>query len=78
MHKLIPSVFLSVFVMGLIDLFSQIANVHILGKLFEPVTTLNLTYALNISQILGQSFFYCVLLFSVDSFLFHLSLLRSV
>lgn len=63
MHKLIPRVFLSVFIMGLIVYFLRLPITILLGKLFEPVTSLNLTQALSISQVLGQTSYYAFFLF---------------
>ena len=73
MHKLIPSVFFSVFVMALVIYLVGLPITFILGKLFEPVTSLNLTLALNISQILVQSSIYAFLFFlwTVFYFTFH-------
>src|SRR5687768_16697139 len=53
MHKLVPSVFLSVFFMGLIIYFSLLPITALLGQLFQPTTTINLSVVFNISQILG-------------------------
>jgi two-component system LytT family sensor kinase len=64
MHKLMPSVFLSVFVMGLIIYFSLFPVTVLLGQLFQPTTTLNLNVVFNISQILGQT--------SISAFFFFL------
>ncbi len=55
MHKLLPRVFLSVFVMGLAIYFLLLPITSLLGRLFHPLTTLNLSVVLNISQILGKS-----------------------
>lgn len=72
-HKLIPSVFFSVFLMALAIYLVGLPITYVLGKLFEPVTTLNLAVALNITQILGQSFVYAFLFFlwTVFYFTFH-------
>ena len=70
MHKLIPSVFLSVFLMALIIYFLRLPITSALGKVFDPVTTLNLAQALSISQILGQSSFYAFLFFLWTVFYF--------
>jgi len=70
MHKLIPGVLFSVFVMGLIIYFLRLPITFVLGKLFEPVTTLNLTVALSISQIVGQSFYYAIVFFLWTVFYF--------
>lgn len=70
MHRLIPSVFLSVFIMGLIIYFLRLPITFALVKIFEPVLRLNLTAALNISQILGQSFFYGIVFFLWTVFYF--------
>ena len=70
MHKLIPSVFFSVLLMGVVIYFLRLPIAFVLGKLFEPVTTLNLTQALSIAQIFGQSFWYAILLFLWTVFYF--------
>ncbi len=70
MHKLIPRAFLSVFMMGLIVYFLRLPITVLLGKLFEPVTTLNLTQALSISQVLGQTSYYAFLFFLWTVFYF--------
>ena len=73
MHKLFPAVFFSVFAMGLLIYFLRLPITFVLGKVFEPVTTLNLKAALNISQILGQSFYYVIVFFlwAVFYFTYH-------
>lgn len=72
-HKLIPSVFFSVFLMALLIYLIGLPITYVLGRLFEPITTLNLTVALDISQILGASFVYAFLFFlwTVFYFTFH-------
>jgi hypothetical protein len=69
-HKLIPSVFISVYVMGLLIYFLGLPLTYALGQLFEPVTTLNWSRALSITQILGQSSFYAFLFFLWTVFYF--------
>ena len=73
MHKLIPSVFFSVFIMGLMIYFVRLPVTFVLGKLFDPVTILNLKQALDLSQILGQSWYYAFIFFygpfSISSFI---------
>lgn len=70
MHKLIPSVFFSLCIMGLLIYFLRLPITAALGKLFQPVTTLNLKQALNISQVLGQSSWYVILFFLWTVFYF--------
>lgn len=70
MHKLIPSVIFSVFVMGLIIYFLRLPITFVLGKVIPPFTTLNLSVALNMSQILGLSFFYGMVFFLWTVFYF--------
>ena len=57
----------------LVYLLGNLPITFILGKLFEPVTSLNLNVALSASQILGQSFIYAFLFFlwTVFYFTFH-------
>ncbi len=71
--KLIPSVFLSVIVMGLLVYLVGLPITFVLGQIFEPVTTLNLTVALSAGQILGQLLVYAFLFFlwTVFYFTFH-------
>lgn len=71
--KVIPSVILSVIAMALLVYLVGLPITFILGKIFEPVTTLNLTVAFSASQILGQSFLYAFLFFlwTVFYFSFH-------
>ena len=71
--KLIPSVFFSVFVMALAIYLIGLPITVALGKLFEPVTSLNLTLALNVSQILVKSSIYAFVFFlwTVFYFTFH-------
>jgi two-component system, LytTR family, sensor kinase len=57
MHRLIPSVFLAVFMMGLIVYFLRIPVNLMLGMSFNPQT------AFDLLQILGQSTFYFILFF---------------
>src|SRR5688572_23475434 len=73
MHKLIANVFFSVFIMGLIIYFVRLPVTFVLGKLFDPVTILNLEQALDLSQILGQSWFYAFLFFlwTIFYFIYH-------
>ena len=73
MHKLIPNVFFSVFIMGLMIYFIRLPVTFGLGKLFDPVTILNLKQALDLSQILGQSWFYAFLFFlwTIFYFIYH-------
>ena len=73
MHKLIPRVFVSVFVMGLLIYFLRLPVTFVLGKLFDPDTTINLTQALTINQILGSSLSYAFLFFlwTVFYFIYH-------
>ncbi|HZI23900.1 MAG TPA: histidine kinase [Chryseolinea sp.] len=70
MHKLIPRVFLSLFIMGLMIYFLRLPVTFVLGKIFDPVAILNLTTALNISQILGQSWLYAFFFFLWTVFYF--------
>lgn len=70
MHKLIPYVFFSVFVMGLITYFLRLPITFVLGEIFDLGTTLNLTLALDIAQILGQSSIYAFLFFLWTVFYF--------
>jgi sensor histidine kinase YesM len=69
-HRLIPKVFFSVFVMGLVIYFLGLPVTIVLGKLFEPVTTLNLRLALSIPQVLGQSSYYVFTFFLWTVFYF--------
>ncbi|HYF66944.1 MAG TPA: histidine kinase [Ohtaekwangia sp.] len=71
--KVIPSVILSVIAMALLVYLVGLPITFILGKIFEPVTTLNLTVAFSATQILGQSFLYAFLFFlwTVFYFSFH-------
>ena len=73
MHKLIPRVFVSVFVMGLLIYFLRLPVTFALGKLFDPDTTIDLTQALTINQILGFSPYYVFLCFlwTVFYFIYH-------
>jgi len=64
MHKLIPSVFLAVFIMGLIVYFLRIPVYLILGRLINPGT------AFDIQQILAQSIFYFIVFFLWTVFYF--------
>jgi LytS/YehU family sensor histidine kinase len=57
MHKLIPGVFIALFIMGLIVAFLRIPVSIVLGRLFNPRTTFDL------QQILGQSSYYFILFF---------------
>lgn len=70
MPKLIPSVILSVFLMGLTIYVLRLPITFVLGELFEPVTPLNLTQALRISQVLGLSSIYAFLFFLWTVFYF--------
>jgi len=70
MHKLIPRVFFSLFIMGLMIYFLRLPVTFVLGKIFDPVGILNLTTALNISQILGQSWLYAFFFFLWTVFYF--------
>ena len=73
MHKLIPSVFFSVFIMGLMIYFVRLPVTFVLGKLFDPVTILHLKQALDLSQRLGQSWYYAFIFFlwTIFYFIFH-------
>jgi len=73
MHKLIPSVFFSVFVMGLLIYFLRLPVTFMLGKLFDPDAAVNLTQAFTINQILGLSSYYAFLFFlwTVFYFIYH-------
>ncbi|HEX6222896.1 MAG TPA: histidine kinase [Chryseolinea sp.] len=73
MHKLIPSVFFSVFVMGVLIYFLRIPVTFALGALFDPGIAINLTPALTINQILGLSSYYAFLFFlwTVFYFIYH-------
>ena len=70
MHKLIPRVFFSLFIMGLMIYFLRLPVTFVLGKIFDPVAILNLTTALSISQILGQSWLYAFFFFLWTVFYF--------
>ena len=70
MHKLIPRIFFSLFVMGLMIYFLRLPVTFVLGKIFDPVGILNLTTALNISQILGQTWLYAFFFFLWTVFYF--------
>lgn len=70
MPKLIPAVFISVYIMGLLIYFLGLPVTYALGQLFEPITTLNWSRALSIGQILGQSSFYAFLFFLWTVFYF--------
>lgn len=70
MHKLIPSVFFSVFIMGLMIYFLRLPITFVLGKLFEPITTFTLAQALDLSQIFGLSSIYAFLFFLWTVFYF--------
>ena len=67
MPKLIPSVLIAVFVMGIIVYFLRIPVNLLLGRLFDPII------AFDPSQILGQSFFYTILFFlwALFYFIYH-------
>jgi hypothetical protein len=67
MPKLIPSVLLAVFVMGVSVYFLRIPVNVILGRLFEPRT------AFDPAQVLGQSSFYAIVFFlwAVFYFTYH-------
>ncbi len=64
MHKLIPSVFLAVFIMGLMIYFIRIPVNIMLGRLFNPRT------AFDLQQILGVSWYYFTLFFLWTVFYF--------
>ena len=64
LRTLIPSVIFSVFLMGVIIYFLRIPVNLLLGRLFDPMT------ALDITQILGQSSFYAILFFLWTVFYF--------
>ena len=70
MHKLVPSVFVSVFIMGFAIYFVLLPITALLGQLFQPTTTLNLNLVFNASQILGQSSFYAFFFFLWTVFYF--------
>jgi sensor histidine kinase YesM len=63
-HKLIPSILVAVFTMGLLVYFLLIPVNLLLGRLFNPST------AFDFMQILGQSFFYFILFFLWTVFYF--------
>ncbi|MBA4053121.1 MAG: histidine kinase [Marivirga sp.] len=67
MHKLIPSVLLAIFIMGLMVYFLRIPVNIMLGRLFNPRT------AFDIQEILGLSWFYFTLFFlwTIFYFTFH-------
>jgi len=67
MHKLIPSVLLAIFIMGLMVYFLRIPVNIMLGRLFNPRT------AFDIQEILGLSWFYHTVFFlwTVLYFTFH-------
>lgn len=69
-HTLIPKVIVSVCVMGLMIYFIGLPITYALGKLFEPITTLNWSRALSISQILGQTWLYAFFFFLWTVFYF--------
>jgi len=64
MHKLLPSIFVAVFVMGLIVYFLRIPVNLMLGRLFNPRT------AFDVQQIFGQSLFYFIVFFLWTVFYF--------
>jgi hypothetical protein len=64
MRKLIPTVLMAIFVMGIIVYFLRIPVNLILGRLFDPIV------AFDPSQILGQSFFYTIIFFLWSLFYF--------
>jgi two-component system, LytTR family, sensor kinase len=64
MHKLIPSVFMAVFIMGLIVYFLLIPVNLLLGRLSNPST------AIDVQLILGQSSFYFIFFFLWTVFYF--------
>jgi LytS/YehU family sensor histidine kinase len=64
MHKLIPSVFIALFLMGLTVYFLRIPVNLMLGRLFNP------SAAFETQQILGQSLFYWFLFFLWTVFYF--------
>jgi two-component system, LytTR family, sensor kinase len=64
MPKLIPSVMLGVFVMGVVVYFLRIPVTIILGRPFDPRT------AFSIDQIVGQSFYYAIIFFLWTVFYF--------
>lgn len=63
-HKLLPSVFFAVFIMGLIVYFLRIPVTLLLGRLFNPTT------AFDVQLILGQSVFYFIVFFVWTVFYF--------
>lgn len=69
-HKLVPSVFFSVFIMGFATYFVLLPITALLGQLFQPTTMLNLDLVFNASQILGQSSFYAFFFFLWTVFYF--------
>jgi sensor histidine kinase YesM len=64
MHKLLPSVSVALFIMGLLVYFLRIPVNLALGRLFNPMD------ALDIQQILGQSVFYIFVFFLWTVFYF--------
>nr|WP_236676045.1 histidine kinase [Chryseolinea lacunae] len=64
MHKLVPSVFAAVFLMGYIVYFLRIPVNLMLGRLFNPID------ALDFQQIIGQSSFYSIMFFLWTVFYF--------
>jgi hypothetical protein len=69
-HKLVPSVFVSVFIMGFALYFVLLPITALLGQLFQPTTTLNFSLMFNISQVVGQSSFYAFFFFLWTVFYF--------
>jgi sensor histidine kinase YesM len=63
-HKLVPSIFIAVFLMALVVYFLKIPVNVLLGRLFNPQT------AFDIQQILGQSIVYSIVFFLWTVFYF--------
>jgi len=70
MHKLLPSVFMAVFIMGLIVYFLRIPVNLMLGRLFNPETAFDFQQIFDVQQILGLSWFYFMLFFLWTVFYF--------